>query len=331
LRNAGHWDIIACMSPCLVRKISAYAIPFLLVCQPALPWGAEGHRIVAAIAARKLALRTQQKIVALLRSDPNDDLNLKGILGASGPPPADALEQVLKIIAVWPDIMPGGKGATGPWHYVDIGLFEGPSHIAQRCANGACVTQKISDLTQNLKTKKKLGAFTRPKELRFLVHFLGDIHQPLHCATNADAGGNCIKEQGFTLRFPDLHSVWDTALVDENIKQGPPDLAGAIIQEFDGNFTVPAVNGPNAIAAESFELAKKVYSEGTPHIPVIDHFVSGITPQTCATTAPPEINAITLDARASYDNPATLKDVRIQLYKGGVRLAEILNSIFDHP
>lgn len=236
--------------------------------------------------------------------------------------------------------MPGGKGPTGPWHYVDIGLFEGPSHIGERCSSGDCVSQKIDDLIGNLKAGKdlvvlnktgmKVAVFTPPKELRFLVHFLGDIHQPLHCATNADAGGNCIKEKGYALRFPELHAVWDTALVDENINKGPA-TAGAIIHEFDGNFTVPAVNGPNAIAAESFEMAKKVYHDGKPTIPVINHFVEGVSPSNCATTAPPEINAITLDARASYDHPATLKDVRAQLYKGGVRLAEILNSIFDHP
>ena len=106
--------------------------------------------------------------------------------------------------------------------------------------------------------------------------------------------------------------------------------AGAIIQEFDGKFTVPAANGPNGIAAESFALAVQVYQQGKPPIPVIDHFVD-VIPSKCATQAPPEINAIVLDARASYDNPAALKVVRTQLYKGGVRLAEILNSMFDHP
>ena len=194
--------MIARTSTRFLRKISAYTFPFLLVCPAALPWGNEGHQIVAEIAARKLTLRAQQNIVALLRSDANDDLHLKAILGASGPPPAGALEKTLKTIATWPDNMPGGKGATAPWHFVDIGLFEGPSHISQRCPQGACVSQKISDIVQNLKTNKNLGQFTPPKELRFLVHFLGDIHQPLHCATNADAGGNCIKEQGYTLQFP---------------------------------------------------------------------------------------------------------------------------------
>jgi hypothetical protein len=115
--------MIACMSARLLRRICVNAFPFLLVCPPALPWGNEGHQIVAQIAARKLTLRTQQEIVALLRSDPNDDLHLKALLGASGPPPAGALENALKTIATWPDNMPGGKGATAPWHYVDIGLF----------------------------------------------------------------------------------------------------------------------------------------------------------------------------------------------------------------
>ncbi len=330
--------MIASMPSGPLRRISVFFITFLLVCAPVMPWGNEGHQIVAQIAARKLSLKTQQKIIALLRSDPQDDLHLKAILGVSGKPPDGALEKAFKTIATWPDNMSGGKGPTAPWHFVDIGLFEGPSHLGDRCPKGACVTQKIVDIETNLKAHKNLAVlnpkthkniiFNQPKELRFLVHFLGDIHQPLHCATNADAGGNCIKEQGYTLDFPELHAVWDTALVVENMGQLPPDTAGAIIQEFDSKLTVPAADGPNAIAAESFALAAQVYKDAKPPIPVIDHFVD-VTPSKCDTQAPPEINAIVLDARASYDNPEALLVVRTQLYKGGVRLAEILNSIFD--
>jgi nuclease S1 len=334
--------MIARMSTRLVRKISVYAFPFLLVCMPALPWGTHGHQIVAEIAARKLKPQAQTNIVALLRSDPNDDLKLKAILGKSGPPPAGALEKALKTIATWPDEMPPPKrkGPTAPWHFIDIGLFEGPSHISERCPGGDnCVTQKIGQLVENLKTSKDLtvldekgqtfAVFTPPKELRFLVHFLGDIHQPLHCVTNADAGGNCIKETGYTLKFPELHAVWDDALVDANISNAVPDTPGAIIKEFDGNLTVPT-KAPNDIAAESFALAKHAYEQAIPPIPVIDHFVD-VTPSTCATKAPPEINKIVVKAKKSYGNPETLKVVRTQLYKGGVRLAVILNSIYDHP
>src|SRR5216684_3952893 len=103
-------------------------------------------------------------------------------LGSPGPPPDGALETAFKTMATWPDHMPGGKGSTAPWHFVDIGLFEGPSHIDERCPGGACVTQKITDLIANLKAGQNLTVsnppkppiiFTPPKELRFLVHFLG--------------------------------------------------------------------------------------------------------------------------------------------------------------
>ena len=312
----------------------AVSIFLLVLPNSAFSWGNEGHQIVAQIAARKLTPDAQKNIVALLRSDPTDDLKLKAILGKSGTPSAGALEKALKTIATWPDHMPGGKGKTSPWHFIDIGLFEDPSHIAERCPDGACVSQKITDLIENLKTgqslkvsqkaPKKALVFGPPIELRFLVHFLGDIHQPLHCATNADAGGNCIKETGYDLQFPELHAVWDTGLVVEVMGKGK-DTAGALIQEFDGKLTVADVS-PNEIAAESFELAKDAYKAATPAIPVIDHFVD-VNPSTCDTEAPPEINALTIDARASYDNPATLQIVRERLYKAGVRLASILNAL----
>ena len=313
------------------------AILLLVLPHTAFSWGNEGHQAVARIAARQLTPAAQQKIVALLRSDMNDDLRLKAIIGESGKPKRGALEKALATMATWPDSMPKpGKGPTSPWHFVDIGLFEGPSNIDGRCPDGACVSRKIDELLENLKTGKSIEiAFKPPRtydppvELRFLVHFLGDIHQPLHCATNGDAGGNCLKEKGYRLKFPEVHAVWDTALVQEAIKKTPGNFAGSLINEFDGKLNVPEAT-TNQIAAESFEIATHVYKVATPQVPIIDHFVE-VTPGTCEKQAPPEINAITVDARASYDNAANLLIVRQQLYKGGVRLGKILNAIYDHP
>ena len=85
------------------------------------------------------------------------------------------------------------------------------------------MTELIPTLISNIKASKSLqitlasGAtktFGVDKELRFLIHFLGDIHQPLHAATNADAGGNCVKVTGFS-GSANLHSTWDTALVSK--------------------------------------------------------------------------------------------------------------------
>lgn len=313
------------------KILTSAALVCLLLALPdrAFSWGNEGHEIVAQIAARKLTPAAQRNIVALVRSDPDDDLNLKAILGTSGAPPPGALEKALGIISTWPDHLPGGRGPTGPWHYIDIGLFEGPSHMDERCPGGACITQKITELAGNLKTGKSLGQFSAPKELRFLVHFLGDIHQPLHCVTNADAGGNCVKEQGYDLANPELHALWDTGLVLEMIGEEPADTAAAIMEEFDGTLEVPETADPKAMAAETFEVARRVYTAARPAIPVIDHFVD-VVPSKCASEAPKEITSLVVDARASYDNVEMLAIVRQQLYKAGVRLAAILNALPVH-
>src|SRR5258708_13740036 len=83
------------------------------------------------------------------------------------------------------------------------------------------------------------------------------------------------------------------------------------------------------IAAESFGIDKnQVYHGGTPKIPIIDHFVPGVLAGTaCKTTAPAEILKLKEDGQASFNKPAILDIVRQQLFKGGVRLAAILNSL----
>ena len=88
------------------------------------------------------------------------------------------------------------------------------------------------------------------------------------------------------------------------------------------------VTDASAMAAESFGIAKdQVYPAGMPKIPIIDHFVAGVTPQTCHQTAPQEIVSLKVDGQASFNRPAMLDIVRQQLFKGGVRLAAILNSL----
>jgi hypothetical protein len=165
-------------------------------------WGNDGHQIVARVAARKLLATTKKKIVDLARAGASDDPTLAAALGHVGPQPsATQFKAALAEMAIWPDHMPGGKGATEPWHFIDFGIFEGPNTTADRCPEG-CVTQLIPVLIANIKAGNSITAgaqtFGPDKELRFLIHFIGDIHQPLHASTNADAGGNCEKTTGFT-------------------------------------------------------------------------------------------------------------------------------------
>jgi len=178
-------------------------VGLLAIAQPCFAWGDSGHQLVARIAARSVSSTVKRHIVAFLRKASPDDLNLQALIGKTADPQPSlaTFEAALAKMAIWPDHMPGGKGITAPWHFVDIALFEGPSHIAERCGTGGCVSEKIPILVANIKANKNLvvtlasgqkKTFTPPQEARFLIHFLGDIHQPVHGSTNADAGGNCV-------------------------------------------------------------------------------------------------------------------------------------------
>ena len=300
---------------------------FLAMNLPVFAWGDQGHQTVAAIAAQNLTSAARLKIATIIRAVPKsqDDLKLKAMVGTSGTPSEAQIEKVLIKIAIWPDHMPGGKQETEPWHYIDIGLFEGPSHWSERCAGGACVVQKISDMQQGIKANQAFTRFAPDKELRFLVHFLGDIHQPLHCATDADAGGNCIKTKNLG---KELHAVWDTPLVGL-ATSGTPHAAATALNSSLGSHKAEfqAELDPAKIASDSFDLAKTgAYGKAQPAVPVIDHFVD-VRPKTCKQQAPAEINALNVDANGSYNHQVTLDLIREQLYKGGIRLAAILNNL----
>jgi len=314
---------------------------------PAFAWGNFGHQTVARIAARHLTPKAKAAIVTLIRNAPensvipglhrNEGPDLLKILGTTGMPSDAKIEEAMAVIATWPDHMPSGKQETSGWHFVDIGLFEGPAIKPERCPQGSCVAQKITEMENNIRSNKSIArphpgmnppAFTPDLELRFLVHFVGDIHQPLHAATNADGGGNCLLSANLD---SEVHAVWDTALVTIASKSST-DFAGDVIKKFNarrGSFQ--QVIDPARIAAESFNIAKTVIypnavSADEQHVPVIDHFVDA-HPGHCE-VAPPQIANLTIDSEESFDDAKTLNIVRLQLYKGGVRLAQILNLMF---
>jgi hypothetical protein len=305
----------------------------MMSAQPAFSWGDEGHQIVARIAARNLTAKARQGIVDLFRRAPMDDLKLLNIVGKTGEPADSAVEDALAKIAIWPDHMPGGKGVTQPWHFIDIGLFEGPTHMSEHCDAG-CVNALIGEIAKNLPTKPLTSKFAptttfdADKELRFLVHFVGDIHQPLHSSTDADAGGNCVHVTGID-GSDQLHAVWDTGLVGEITDQASDDVVDEIIKEFRTHTNeFQMKTDPDQIATESFGIAKQnVYAKATPKIPTIHKFVD-VSPRECKNEAPRSIQRVRVDGEASYDNDATLQIVRQQLFKAGVRLAAILNRLF---
>jgi hypothetical protein len=170
----------------------------------ALAWGQQGHRIVARIAQRNLSPKARQEVRKLLR-------------------PGETLESV----ATWADVIRDSRPETKRWHYVDIPLKEAgydPARDCQRTPLGDCIIQALDESRSILADPARLERLkltladeresrqTRAEALKFLVHFVGDLHQPLHCADNDDAGGNKLKVTFFGVSS-NLHKVWDTDII----------------------------------------------------------------------------------------------------------------------
>jgi hypothetical protein len=156
---------------------------------PALAWGKTGHRVVARIADDGLSAEARANVRLLLGSESLDEA------------------------ATWPDDMradpsPFWQKTATPWHYVtvpgtdyDVAPPEGDAVTALRQFRAT-----LRDPTASLEARRTA--------LRFIVHLVGDLHQPLHAGNGTDKGANDVKVT-FAGRPTNLHSVWDSGLVDD--------------------------------------------------------------------------------------------------------------------
>jgi hypothetical protein len=160
----------------------------LWVVTPPTPafWGPMGHRLVVQLAWGRLTPRARSTAKALL----------------GGEPPEDA--------ALWADQIRGERRETAPLHYVNIPLGATAYDPGRDCPRDQCIITAIGSYRTRLAdTNASQG--TRAEALRFLLHFMADLHQPLHVSNHDDRGGNEVKVtwQG---RETNLHALWDTDL-----------------------------------------------------------------------------------------------------------------------
>jgi S1/P1 Nuclease len=156
---------------------------------PAGAWGRRGHEVVGYLAERLLTPQAQAEVRALI-----------------GP---EGLQQV----ASWADDVRNARPATRPLHYVNIDIRSAGYDAAADCPQGACVVEVVNLYAGRL-GDRSLAAPIRAEALRFLVHFVGDMHQPLHAGDNQDAGGNEVRVRLGSGDPQRLHAVWDTAVVE---------------------------------------------------------------------------------------------------------------------
>ena len=278
----------------LIAAIAVAAIP-----APALAWGPEGHEVVAMIARAYLTPDTRRKVDAILATDPD---TLTGPDMVSRANWADA----------WRD---GGHRETASWHFVDIELdhpdlgaacFDDPTSPGPASAGPAqdCVVDKVDAF------RSELGdPATAPGErllaLKYLLHFIGDMHQPLHSSDNHDKGGNCVRVALDAQRTVSLHHYWDTTVVEDQ----DPDaqhLADRLRARITPQDLADWSRGlPRDWAMEAFKVARgTAYTIGSP---------PGCEPDAAPIALPPGYEAT---ARAAAD---------LQLERAGVRLAFVLN------
>jgi len=277
------------------------ALLALALARGALAWGPEGHRVVGDIAARYLTAKAQAQVSELLS---NDRL-------ADGQPSG---RRALSEVANWADEIKDfewGKRRSS-WHYDDISLC-GASDYAGYCRGGRCASAQLARQIEVLgDPRARLRA--RNEALKWVVHLIGDIHQPLHAANRGDRGGNLVQVAFFGERDNppygslNLHAVWDVHMLRRLTagRGGERTLVSAPIADSDRRAW--ETGSISDWIAESHALARdRVYA-----------------PLPVAASCGDRIAGVVAIGESYYASAAPVIDLQIR--KAGVRLARVLND-----
>jgi len=302
---------------------------FLLLASPASAWWCEGHEVIALIAKNHLTPAALAGVTALLQSQPIGPEVRRFCQNRPDDLMADA--------STWADDVKKAE-QTGTWHYMDIPLGQKHGEIEQWCKpvgpqdNGkdrtGCILSALRYNLNILHNDKESDA-ERAKALRYLIHLVGDLHQPLHTTANNDQGGNCTAIQFFSdAKITNLHSVWDGMIFNRDmVPQGAslPEVAGTLDRKFESKLHHWTKQGISfdKWAMESHELAQKyVYGKLLPKV-VAEPF----NPDVRCKNHSDESLALHLQINAAYQEEAA-PIVEEQIAKAGYRLAEVLNQVW---
>lgn len=191
------------MSDTLLRMTRFYCLTLCgalaaLASADACAWGPAGHRLVGALAATELSPAARAEVARLLQGEA--DPTLAGVANW-----ADDLRDHAP--ADDPDL---GKRSSR-WHYVNLAEDDCGYAPPKHCPGGDCVIEAIRRQRALLADRSQSDA-VRAQALKFLVHFVGDAHQPLHAGYARDRGGNTFQLQ-VGGRGTNLHALWDSGLL----------------------------------------------------------------------------------------------------------------------
>jgi hypothetical protein len=265
-----------------MKLVAAAMVLILTLPGRALAWGSEGHRVIAEMAEQYLDPETAREVRELLALDN-----------------ATTLAEV----STWADEIRGQRRETARWHYVNISIHPPagtPSGFdyERDCLRSDCVVAAIERFTSVL-SDKSAPARDRLEALKFVVHFVADLHQPLHASNNDDRGGNDVQVE-LGGRHMTLHAAWDWGILAPAVQEDERAYALRLAQSIAPESAAQWRRGNAASwATESYEVARdRVYGQW-PH-----------------------------DAGALPDgySATVLRVVNEQLERAGVRLAAVLNG-----
>src|SRR5258706_13260034 len=215
--------------------ITGFVLGVGIVPVPCLAWGVEGHRIIAAIAADELTPAAKSQIEQLLDG-------------------GDAFAAMMDA-STWADEIRSARPQTASWHFVDIPVGSTGYDYVRDCIRQNCVVSQIDRVERALADKRVLAS-GRAEALRFLIHFVGDVHQPLHAADNRDKGGNATRVvlEG---RRTNLHAVWDVDMV-RALGRSPEEISAQLEREITpANLRMWQMGNGLDWAIESFRIASR--------------------------------------------------------------------------
>ena len=284
----------------MIRPLSFLAaLLALATAAPAFAWWDYGHRTVATIALAEVTPRTRAAIRRLIAQSP---------VLHTPTCPIRSIEEA----SVWADcVKPLGDrySYAYAWHYQNVDICK-PFDLKTPCADGNCVSAQIERAARMLKDRS-LPTVNRVEAFAFLVHFVGDLHQPLHAGDRHDRGGNDQPANyGIMAGRRNLHTVWDGLLADRAIST-PPGGAQGLLSEIPAADRKAAAAGSVADwSRESWQIAHAAYADLLGG--------DGCGPQPAARPT------LTADLIARE-----IPVLRRQVARGGLRLAQLLDEALD--
>jgi hypothetical protein len=282
----------------MIRRL-ILALLIALAPSPALAWWEYGHETVARIAYLNVSPRTRAEIDRLLR---------QARLLDTPTCPARTIEQA----AVWPDCIKtlGERFSyASTWHYQNVNVCH-PFDQASACRDGNCVSAQI-ERNLRLLANRSLPVRERLFALAFVVHLMGDLHQPLHAGDRGDLGGNRVTASyGIIAGRTNLHSIWDGYLADRGISNPPGGPRGILSELSAADRDAMRQGNVTDWARESWQVAHD-YAYGTAF------------PDPCGPV--PTVRPVITEAITRRLVPV----VRQQVARGGLRLARLLDEAFE--